>query len=120
MRRAGRPGAPGGNRCGTAVSGGAGRGRGPRGRRGAVPAHGGRGGAGGAFPGYAVYDCADGYIALGAVEPHFFLGALATFGTDGTHEAFRKAFADKTIAELEAIAAREDLPLNGIRRNNGE
>ncbi|MFE3225297.1 hypothetical protein [Nocardia sp. NPDC059228] len=51
------------------------------------------------------------------MEPHFFPGALATFGT---HEAFRKAFADKTIAELEAIAARDDLPLNGIRRNNGE
>ncbi|MFJ9366786.1 CoA transferase [Nocardia sp. NPDC101769] len=75
---------------------------------------------GGAFPGYGVYECADGHIALGAVEPHFYLGALAAFGTDGTHEAFRKAFADKTIAELEAIAARDDLPLNGIRRNNGE
>ncbi|MFE5286725.1 CoA transferase [Nocardia sp. NPDC056611] len=75
---------------------------------------------GGAFPGYGIYECADGHVALGAVEPHFFLGALATFGADGTHEAFRKAFADQTIAELETIAAREDLPLNGIRRNNGE
>ncbi|GAB0107912.1 CoA transferase [Nocardia sp. JMUB6875] len=75
---------------------------------------------GGAFPGYGIYECADGHIALGAVEPHFFMGALATFGADGTHESFRKAFADKTIAELEAIAARDDLPLNGIRTNNGE
>lgn len=70
---------------------------------------------GGAFPGYGIYECLDGYVALGAVEPHFFMGALAEFGADGTHEAFRKAFADKTIAELEAIAAANDLPLNGVR-----
>lgn len=70
---------------------------------------------GGAFPGYGIYECADGHVALGAVEPHFFMGALRVFEADGTHEAFRKAFADKTIAELEAIAAAHDLPLNGIR-----
>ncbi|MBL1076785.1 CoA transferase [Nocardia sp. 2] len=75
---------------------------------------------GGAFPGYGIYECADGHVALGAVEPHFFLGALATFGADGTHEAFARAFADKTMAELEAIAARDDLPLNGIRTNSGK
>ncbi|MFE2994519.1 hypothetical protein ACFXG4_05840 [Nocardia sp. NPDC059246] len=34
--------------------------------------------------------------------------------------ALGAVFADKTIAELVAIAARDDLPLNGIRRNNGE
>ncbi|WP_235948551.1 CoA transferase [Nocardia terrae] len=70
---------------------------------------------GGAFPGYGIYECADGYVALGAVEPHFFMGALAVFGADGTHDAFRKAFADKTVAELEALAAAHDLPLNGVR-----
>ncbi|QLY30466.1 CoA transferase [Nocardia huaxiensis] len=69
---------------------------------------------GGAFPGYGIYECADGHIALGAVEPHFFMGALGVFEADGTHEAFRKAFADKTIAELEAIAAAHDLPINGV------
>ncbi|MFI1917396.1 CoA transferase [Nocardia sp. NPDC020380] len=75
---------------------------------------------GGAFPGYGIYACADGHVALGAVEPHFFMGALATFGADGTHESFAQAFADRTIAELEAIAAREDLPLNGIRTHSGK
>ncbi|RDI67928.1 CoA transferase [Nocardia pseudobrasiliensis] len=75
---------------------------------------------GGVFPGYGIYECADGHVALGAIEPHFFTGALAAFGADGSHEGFAKAFADKTIAELEAIAARNDLPLNGIRTTSGK
>ncbi|MFC9897885.1 CoA transferase [Nocardia sp. NPDC127579] len=69
---------------------------------------------GGAFPGYGVYECKDGHIALGAIEPHFFQGALDVFGADGSHDGFRNAFADKTIAELEELAARHDLPLNGV------
>lgn len=69
---------------------------------------------GGAFPGYGVYSCADGWVALGAIEPHFFTGTLAAFGADGTHDGMRAAFADKTVAELEAIAAQHDLPLNGV------
>ncbi len=48
---------------------------------------------GGAFPGYGISESADGYVALGAVEPHFFTLTLETFGVDGTHEALRKPFA---------------------------
>ncbi|GAB2505041.1 CoA transferase [Nocardia heshunensis] len=70
---------------------------------------------GGAFPGYGIYACRDGHIALGAVEPHFFLGTIALFGASGDHESLRKAFADRTIAELEALAAEHDLPINGLR-----
>ncbi|UGT41573.1 CoA transferase [Nocardia yamanashiensis] len=70
---------------------------------------------GGAFPGYGIYECADGHVALGAVEPHFFMRTIETFDASGDHESLRAAFADKTIAELEAIAARVDIPLNGIR-----
>ncbi|APA98681.1 CoA transferase [Nocardia seriolae] len=70
---------------------------------------------GGAFPGYGIYECRDGFVALGAVEPHFFMNALSVFDADGSHDGFRNAFADKTIAELEAIAAANDLPLNGVR-----
>ncbi|WP_067823176.1 CoA transferase [Nocardia inohanensis] len=69
---------------------------------------------GGAFPGYGIYPCADGYVALGAVEPHFFMKAVEVFGATGDHRSFQEAFAGRTIAELEAIAEREDLPLNGI------
>lgn len=70
---------------------------------------------GGAFPGYGLYPCRDGHVALGAVEPHFFQRVLETFGATGTHESLHEAFATRTIAELEAIADEADLPLNGVR-----
>jgi crotonobetainyl-CoA:carnitine CoA-transferase CaiB-like acyl-CoA transferase len=70
---------------------------------------------GGAFPGYGIYASADGHVALGAIEPHFFTRALDAFHADGTHESFAKAFADKTTAELEAIAAANDIPLKGVK-----
>lgn len=70
---------------------------------------------GGAYPGYGIYESADGFVALGAVEPHFFTRTLETFGVDGTHEAMRKALAAKTTAELEDIAAQADIPLNGVK-----
>lgn len=70
---------------------------------------------GGALPAYGLYPCADGYIALGAIEPHFFRRVLKTFGVDGSHESLRAAFAGRTIAELEALAADHDIPLNGVR-----
>ncbi|MEU8894231.1 CoA transferase [Nocardia sp. NPDC048505] len=69
---------------------------------------------GGAFPGYGIYPCRDGHVALGAVEPHFFMRTLELFGADGSHDSLRAAFADRTVADLEALAAANDLPLNGI------
>ncbi|MBE5461968.1 CoA transferase [Mycobacteroides abscessus] len=70
---------------------------------------------GGAFPGYGIYECADGHVALGALESHFFVRTLEIFGADGTHESLRTAFSGKTIAQLEAIAAEADIPLNGVK-----
>ncbi|SPX71836.1 Predicted acyl-CoA transferases/carnitine dehydratase [Mycobacteroides abscessus] len=70
---------------------------------------------GGAFPGYGIYECADGHVALGALESHFFVSTLEIFGADGTYESLRTAFSGKTIAELEAIAAEADIPLNGVK-----
>ncbi|MEZ0363843.1 CoA transferase [Mycobacterium sp. pUA109] len=70
---------------------------------------------GGAFPGYGIYPAADGYVALGAIEPHFFARTLQAFGVDGTHEAMCAAFAETTTAELEAIAAQADIPLTRVR-----
>ena len=69
---------------------------------------------GGAFPGYGVYRSADGYVALGAIEPHFFTRVLETFGVDGTPESMRAAFAGKTTGELEDVARAADIPLNAV------
>jgi alpha-methylacyl-CoA racemase len=70
---------------------------------------------GGVFPGYGIYQAADGFVALGAIEPHFFQRTMETFGTDGSHAEIQTIFADKTTAELEAIAVQADIPLNRVR-----
>jgi alpha-methylacyl-CoA racemase len=70
---------------------------------------------GGAFPGYGIYPSADGYVALGAIEGHFFARTIELFGADGTHESIQAAFASKTTAALEALAAQADIPLNEVR-----
>lgn len=70
---------------------------------------------GGAFPGYGLYEAADGFVALAAIESHFFMRTLETFGADGSHETLQAAFAEKTVAELEAIAIQADIPLNGVK-----
>jgi crotonobetainyl-CoA:carnitine CoA-transferase CaiB-like acyl-CoA transferase len=49
------------------------------------------------------------------VEPHFFAATLNVFGADETHASMQDAFASKTTAELEAIAAKADIPLTGVR-----
>ena len=71
---------------------------------------------GGAFPGYGIYECADGHVALGAIEPHFYQRTLDVFGVDGSHEGIRKALAEKTVEESEAGAAQSDSPLNGVKK----
>jgi crotonobetainyl-CoA:carnitine CoA-transferase CaiB-like acyl-CoA transferase len=70
---------------------------------------------GGAFPGYGIYRCSDGHVALGAIEPHFFARTLKVFGADSSHGSLRAALANKTTAELESIAAVADIPLNAVR-----
>lgn len=70
---------------------------------------------GGAFPGYGIYESADGYVALGAIEPHFFARTCATFHADGSHQSLREAFKLRTTAELEELARHMDIPLNEVR-----
>lgn len=70
---------------------------------------------GGAFPGYRIYPCADGYVALGAIEPHFYKRVLDTFNVAESHAAIETAFRGKTVSELERIAGQQDIPLNGVR-----
>ncbi|UGT38850.1 CoA transferase [Nocardia yamanashiensis] len=71
---------------------------------------------GGAYPAYGIYATADGYVALGAGEPHFWQRTMEIFALDGTHESVATAFATHTTAELEAIATRDDLPLTRVHQ----
>lgn len=75
---------------------------------------------GGAHAGYRVYRCADGRVAVAALEQHFArrLGEVAGLGPlspvhclePATAAALAEWFAARTRAELDALARQHDLP----------
>jgi len=75
---------------------------------------------GGAHAGYRVYRCADGRVAVAALEPHFArrLGEVAGLGPltpadclqPATATALAAWFAARSRAELDALARAHDLP----------
>ncbi len=82
------------------------------------------GAVGGAHAGYRVYPCADGRVAVAALEPHFAAALCAAAGVaaadmkamfePATHEAVARFLAGKTCAELDQLAAQHDLPLHTL------
>jgi alpha-methylacyl-CoA racemase len=80
------------------------------------------GSVGGAHAGYRLYPCQDGRVAVAALEPHFAARLCAAAGVEGsgmnvlfaqeTHAAVAKFFGSKTRAELDALAAEQDLPIH--------
>ncbi len=90
------------------------------------------GAVGGAHAGYRVYACADGRVAVAALEPHFAarlaeaagLGAQAGAGTGtgtgtgmfraSTHAALATFFRSRDRAQLDALARERDLPLHTL------
>jgi crotonobetainyl-CoA:carnitine CoA-transferase CaiB-like acyl-CoA transferase len=82
------------------------------------------GAVGGAHAGYQVYACADGRVAVAALEPHFAAALCAAAGLPGaghrvmaspaTREALAHFFATRTRASLEQLAAERDIPLHTL------
>jgi len=84
------------------------------------------GAVGGAHAGYRVYPCADGRVAVAALEPHFAasLCAAAGIAVEGEvqHAMFRSAthagiaafLRTRTCAELDALAKAQDIPLHTL------
>lgn len=80
------------------------------------------GAVGGAHAGYRVYACADGRVAVAALEPHFAARLCAAAGVTtsdlqtmmapATREAISGFFAQRTRAELDRLASEQDLPLH--------
>lgn len=79
---------------------------------------------GGGHAGYRVYPCADGRVAVAALEPHFAaaLGKaaglrstniMAMFAPD-SHEAVERFFISKSRSELDRLAIEADLPLHTL------
>lgn len=83
------------------------------------------GAVGGAHAGYRVYACANGRVAVAALEPHFAAALCAQAGVAGagrnamfapaTHEAIAKFFAARGCDELDRIAKEHDIPLHTMR-----
>lgn len=76
------------------------------------------GAVGGAHAGYRVYPCADGRVAVAALEPHFAARLCEAAGVasrdmlaPGTREALAAWLRTRTRAELEAMAGERDVPL---------
>ena len=76
------------------------------------------GAVGGAHAGYRIYPCADGRVAVAALEPHFAAALREMTGvlTDdmyagAVHEEIGLWFATATRAQLDAIAGAFDIPL---------
>jgi len=79
------------------------------------------GAVGGAHAGYRVYPCADGRVAVAALEPHFARRLAEAAGLDtadlvapAAHRGVAAWIAGRTRAELDALAAERDIPLHTL------
>jgi crotonobetainyl-CoA:carnitine CoA-transferase CaiB-like acyl-CoA transferase len=74
---------------------------------------------GGGDPFYGVYESADGWVALAALEPHFRARVTAALGiAAGTADALAAAFRERSSGDWERWAAALDLPLAAVARES--
>ncbi|MDI3380485.1 CoA transferase [Xenophilus aerolatus] len=79
------------------------------------------GAVGGAHAGYRVYPCADGRVAVAALEPHFAARLCEAAGLPtadmadpATHRAIAAWLAGQSRAALDALATARDIPLHTL------
>jgi alpha-methylacyl-CoA racemase len=77
----------------------------------------GAGGAlGGGFPGYNLYRTRDGWVAIAALEPHFWRKVGEELGVESpSHARLQEFFLTRTAEEWEAWARERDLPISALR-----
>lgn len=95
----------------------------------ALPLHWGlttpQGDVGGAHAGYRIYPCADGRVAVAALEPHFAArlceaaglsarGDMEHLRDPATHAAIARFLQGQTRAQLTALAQERDIPLHAL------
>ena len=68
---------------------------------------------GGALPSYGIYATADGYVAVGALEPHFARRLAAAVG--GNREELAGKFATESSSYWEALGRSLDIPVVTVR-----
>ena len=69
---------------------------------------------GGGHPGYRMYRTLDGYVAVAALEPHFWQRLLGELGVEGRTAAVAAVLETQTAAYWEHWAAQRDLPLAAL------
>jgi crotonobetainyl-CoA:carnitine CoA-transferase CaiB-like acyl-CoA transferase len=71
---------------------------------------------GGAYPGYGVYRAREGWVAVAALEPHFWQQLTRELGlTDPDAAQLRQAFLTRSAEEWEVWAEERGLPLVRVR-----
>jgi crotonobetainyl-CoA:carnitine CoA-transferase CaiB-like acyl-CoA transferase len=71
---------------------------------------------GGGLPAYNVYEAREGFVAVGALEPHFRRALAAALGVDsGDRAALAASFAKRTAIEWQAWAETHGLPIVAVR-----
>ena len=71
---------------------------------------------GGGWPGYNLYQTADGWIAVAALEPHFADRLVRELGVESlTHEFLAQAFLARTADDWTRWAVPRDLPIVAVR-----
>lgn len=74
-----------------------------------------QGGAlGGALPAYGLYQAREGWVAVAALEPHFWRRLCTELGVDGTREDLEAAFSSRPARDWEIWARERDLPLVAV------
>jgi len=78
-----------------------------------------------ARPGYRLYHCKDGRVALAALDPHFAAALckaagvatsnLQTMMSLNTHDAVARCFASRTCAALDALGRTNDIPIHTLK-----
>ncbi|HUY10914.1 MAG TPA: CoA transferase [Candidatus Dormibacteraeota bacterium] len=65
---------------------------------------------------YRLYRCADGWVALAALEPHFQRRLAQVLGVGALDaQTLELCFAERSCAQWEEIAQRDDLPIASVR-----
>lgn len=84
-----------------------------------------QGDVGGAHAGYRIYPCADGRVAVAALEPHFAARLCEAAGSSArgdmehlrdpaTHKAIARFLRGQTREQLTALAQERDIPLHAL------
>jgi alpha-methylacyl-CoA racemase len=70
----------------------------------------------GAFPGYNLYRTTDGWVAVAALEPHFYRRLRELLGVSiPSYESFAACFASRDNSYWSEFAARHDLPIEPVK-----